>query len=217
MKRMVALAACLLPMLAFAHEGIDHNSESETAAHQAETAAPNQVPLGEPTALPFDLGGSFELTDHTGTKRSEADPDGMAQLLFFGYANCPSICAVAMPMMVELTYALAKDGHRVRPLLVTVDPERDTVENMGLALWKLHQDFIGLTGTEDQLAQVYDLFQINHEKVFDDPQYGAVYAHGSHIYLLDGEGEVLTLIPPVLGVDRARAIVAKYLESKASY
>lgn len=213
MWRAVLLAACLVPTLGFAHDGVIHNSEEEAAAHRAETALAEQVPLGPATDLPFDLGGSFELVDHTGQPRAEADPGGNAQLLFFGYANCPSICAVAMPMMAQLTDALVADGMAVRPVMITVDPKRDTVETMGPALKELHEDFVGLTGTETQLQHVYDLFHVSHEKIFDDPEYGAVYAHGSHIYLLDSSGKVLTLIPPILGVERASAVVAKYLDA----
>ncbi len=215
--RVVAIVlASLFPILALAHDGVVHNSEEEAAAHRAETALAEQVPLGAPTALPFDLGGAFELTDHTGAARAEADPDGYAQLLFFGYANCPSICAVAMPMMAQLTDELLRSGHKVRPLMVTVDPERDTVENMGPALRELHPDFVGLTGSDAQLEHVYGLFQISRELIFEDPEYGPVYAHGSHIYLLDAKGEVMTLIPPILGVDRASQVVANYLDPQVT-
>lgn len=211
MSRAAVFAACLWPALALAHDGVVHSSEAEAAAHRAETALAAQLPLGAPTDLPFDLGGTFELIDHTGATRSEVNPNGQAQLLFFGYANCPSICAVAMPMMAHVTDVLADDGYEVTPLMITVDPSRDTVETMGPALAELHQNFVGLTGDKDALAHVYDLFQVSHEKVFDDPEYGAVYAHGSHIYLLDGDGKVLTLIPPILGAERAAAVVTKYL------
>jgi len=43
------------------------------------------------TPLPFDVGGAYELIDQHGATRTEKDPDGKGQLLFFGYANCLSI------------------------------------------------------------------------------------------------------------------------------
>ncbi len=184
-------------------------------ASEQETPVANPPLPGTAEPLPFDLGGAFELTDHTGARRSEADPDGHAQLLFFGYANCPSICTVAMPLMAELTDALSGDGLTVRPLMVTVDPERDTTENMGPALAVLHEDFIGLTGSKSELAHVYDLFRMSHEELFVDLEYGTIYAHGSHIYLLNGAGKVLTLFPPILEVERAQEIVAKYLSAES--
>ena len=65
-------------------------------------------------------------------------------------------------------------------------------------------------GTEEELAGVRKLFQIERKLVFEDPEYGPIYAHGSFIYLMDAEGELLTLIPPIISPDRGAEIVAKY-------
>ena len=120
MRSLAALALAALALPAFAHDGVDHDSAEEAAQHLAETAGPPPVPQGLP--LPFNLGGAFTLTDQTGSARSEADPEGAFQLLFFGYANCPSICAVALPLMGEVTDALRDRGLSVTPVMITVDP-----------------------------------------------------------------------------------------------
>ena len=206
--RTLAAALCLIAGSALAHNGVDHSSEAEAQAHAAETAP--IPPLAPPTALPFAMGGAFTLIDHTGAERTQADPDGHFQMLFFGYANCPSICAVAMPLMAQVSSQLSAEGFPVTPIMVTVDPERDTVENMEKPLKALHDDFVGLTGSEDALNHVYDLYGVESEVVFEDPEYGPIYAHGSHIYLLNGAGEVLTLLPPILSADRVAQIVANY-------
>ncbi|MEM8788206.1 MAG: SCO family protein [Pseudomonadota bacterium] len=175
--------------------------------------AQNAPPLpgaGAGTPFPLALGGAFELTDQNGAPRGHADPDGNLQLLFFGYANCAAICTVALPLMADITDIAAEDGLTVTPVMVTVDPARDTVASIGPALRDYHDDFVGLTGSEDDLAPVYDLFSVDHSVIFHDPEYGDVYAHGSHIYLLDGQGEVLTMLPPVLDADHAAGIVATY-------
>ncbi|PWE33300.1 SCO family protein [Maritimibacter sp. 55A14] len=166
-------------------------------------------------ALPFALGGPFRLTDQHGRSRSEADPEGDLQLLFFGYANCPSICSAAMPMMAQTADLLAARGIGVTPVMITVDPARDTPAGMAEPLAELHPDFIGLTGSEDALRRAYDAFQVEHELVFEDPFDGPIYAHGSFVYLLDAAGAVLTLMPPVLTPERAAAIVAGYAERGA--
>ena len=54
------------------------------------------------TRMPFDVGGSFTLKDQFGQVRTERDPNGRAQLLFFGYANCRSICSAVLPLMAEV-------------------------------------------------------------------------------------------------------------------
>jgi protein SCO1/2 len=203
--RLLLAAALALATPALAHDGVPHASPAAAAAHAVQTA-----PGG--AALPFlgDLGGVFTLTDQTGAPRGQADPSGRPQLLFFGYANCRSICSVALPLMAEIARRAEAGGVALAPVMVTVDPARDTVDSIGPPLAAHHPDFIGLTGSEPALARVYDLFQVLHEVVFDDPEYGPVYAHGSFIYLLDPQGEVLTLIPPILSAEQAARIVLSY-------
>lgn len=181
-------------------------------AHGTETHAMPALP--EPSAsmkpLPWDIGGPFALTDHTGAARTEADPNGKMQLVFFGYANCPGICSAALPMMADVSEILAARDIAVSPVLITIDPVLDTVATMGPALAEISEGFVGLTGTPEALRVAYEAFQISFTKIMDDPKHGPIYAHGSHIYLLDGAGKVLTLLPPILSPDQAAGIIANY-------
>ncbi len=163
-------------------------------------------------ALPFDVGGAYSLTDQSGQLRTEADPEGKHQLLFFGYATCQQICSAALPLMAEVVDELDADGIGLTPLMITIDPVRDTVDTIGPALALHHVDFIGLTGTEENLQVAYDAFSVEREYLFDDPEYGPVYAHGSFLYLLDPDGEVLTLLPPILAPDALAKIVKGYTD-----
>ncbi|WP_294611062.1 SCO family protein [Roseovarius sp.] len=187
---------------------------SGVLAHGTETHAAPAIPEQNAavTPLPWDIGGPFALVDHTGGTRTQVEPDGKMQLLFFGYANCPGICSTALPMMAEVTDLLAARDIAVSPVLITIDPELDTVASMGPALAGISDDFVGLTGTPEALAVAYRAFQIRFTRIMDDPRHGPIYAHGSHIYLLDGAGKVLTLLPPVLSPDQAAGIVARYAD-----
>ncbi len=177
----------------------------------AAPAAADPAAAPEPAdPFPVALGGPFVLTDHTGAPRSEAAPGADLQLLFFGYANCEQICSAALPLMAGAVDRLAREGLRAVPVMITVDPERDTVAALGPALAKHHRDFVGLTGPEAELARVRALFGVETEVLFHDPEGAPVYAHGSHVYLLDATGKVLTLLPPVLSPDRMAAIAARY-------
>ncbi|PTX55596.1 protein SCO1/2 [Litoreibacter ponti] len=167
--------------------------------------------LADQSPLPFDLGGDYTLIDQTGATRTQADPDGKAQLLFFGYANCQEICSAVLPLMADVADAVAARGLEITPVMITVDPARDTVDTLGSALAQHHEDFVGLTGAEDALQVAYDAYQIETEEVFFDPEYGPVYAHGSFVYLLDADGALLTLVPPVVPAEVAAGIVEKYI------
>lgn len=206
MTRLLALfAVAVLGQPAAAHDAALHKTPE--AAAIAPTA---KKPAAAVTPLPFRLGGGFTLTDHTGAPRTQADPDGRFQLLFFGYANCQSICSVALPMMAEAVALLAERGIEVTPVMITVDPARDTVATMGPALARISPALVGLTGGAEALAHVYDLFQVDSKVAFEDPLDGPVYAHGGFIYVLDPSGTVETLFPPILSAERAADIVARY-------
>lgn len=165
-------------------------------------------------AFPFNIGGDYELTDQHGETRTQADPDGNFQLLFFGYANCEQICSAAFPMMGDIVADISEVETLV-PIMITVDPETDTVEYLD-TLTQYHESFVGLTGSEDALQVAYDAFQVEKELLFVDPAGQPVYSHGSFIYLLDGDGKVLTLVPPVLDVDGAVALIKPYVTGEKS-
>jgi protein SCO1 len=185
---------------------------SGALAHGTEKhATPPVVDLpDEVTPLQWKLGGAFELIDHTGTTRTQIDPEGRMQLVFFGYANCPGICSAALPMMADAAEVLERRGISISPVLITIDPVLDTVETMGPALAEISADLIGLTGDHEALRKAHGAFQINFEKIMEDPEYGPIYAHSSHIFLLDQTGKVLTLLPPVLPTGQVADIVTKY-------
>lgn len=160
---------------------------------------------------PFDMGGAFTLTDQFGQTRTQEDPDGHPQLLFFGYANCQNICSAALPTMADAVDLLAGEGIKITPVMITVAPDQDRVETMGAPLALIHEDFIGLTGDAAALAEAYAAFSVEVEPLFQDPEYGWIYSHGSFVHLLDGKGDMLTLLPPVLGADETARILRSYL------
>lgn len=170
------------------------------------------LPVAGQSPFPVDIGGPFALTDQYGQTRTQSDPDGKAQLLFFGYANCLNICSAALPLMADVVDALAEDGIAVTPVMITVAPDQDQVDTMGAPLAAHHPAFIGLTGAEAELQMAYDAFKVEVEPLFEDPEHGWIYSHGSFIHLLDGEGQLLTLLPPILDVDRAVGIAVEYLD-----
>lgn len=207
----LTLAASLAAFPLAAHDGEDHGTKAEALEHLSGGAASAE---GAATPFPIILGGSYALTDQHGRTRTEADPDGRAQLLFFGYATCQAICTVALPRMAEIAALTAEAGVEVTPVMITVDPARDTPETMASALAEHHPAMIGLTGDDAALAAAYDAFQVEKKVVFEDPELGPVYAHGSFIYLLSSSGKMLTLMPPIIDPARGAEIVAKYLAAE---
>ncbi len=201
MRAAAALLALFAAAPAAAHDAHIHGVEPQVAAVAPAHAAPSP--------LPVTLGGPFALIDQDGRPRTEAEPGGRLQLLFFGYATCQAICNVALPRMAEIVERAAARGVEAVPVLITVDPAQDRPAAMKAALGKLHPGFVGLTGTDEALAAARRKFGVEAKRLFEGPE-GPVFAHGSFIYLLDGAGKALTLIPPVVDPATGAEIVLRH-------
>lgn len=205
-------AAVVIAAPALAHDGVVHKTPEEAAAHLQKTQA-NQSKAAPTPGLPFpvDITAEFALTDHSGRAVTQADFAGKPMAIFFGYANCEAICSVALPRLGAALDLLGDDTKDLSALMITVDPARDTVETMGPALAKWSPHLIGLTGSDAALAKARAAFQVEAKKVSEDLEGNPIYAHGSFIYLIGGDGKVLTLMPPILGPERIAEIIKSYL------
>jgi protein SCO1/2 len=191
---------------ASAHDGVRHAGSEEAAIHAGKTApiAPNTP------GFPNIVGGDYRLIDQFGNERSSKDPAGHYQMIFFGYAKCKAICSVALPRMAQAVDILAAKGVPVTPLLITVDPERDTLAAMREAMPSIHPRLIGLTGSSEALDRAYKAFSVEKKLVYEHPEEGPVYAHGTFVYLTGPDGAFKTLMPPILSPERMAEIVASY-------
>ncbi len=159
----------------------------------------------------LDIGGPFALTDHNGNAVTERDFRGRFLLLFFGYANCASVCPIGLRHMTEALDLLGAKGGAVLPVLITVDPERDTLATLGPALAKIHPRLIGLTGTPERLAAARKVYKVGAKVTGKDLTGGALYQHGSFIYLIGPDGKFLSLFPPVIPPAAMAAAIAGYM------
>lgn len=197
----LALAAALAA--AFAHDGRAHGATVQAATGPDEDAG----------ALPFplDIRLQFELIDQIGRRVTEADFADRAVALFFGYASCQSICTVALPAMGAAIALLGQDADAIAPLMITVDPARDTPEALARSLPRYHPRMIGLTGSPEALAAVRAAFQVEAAEVARDAAGEPIFAHGSFIYLIGPGGKLRSVLPPILGPERIAELMRRHL------
>lgn len=139
------------------------------------------------------IGGPFELTDQTGKRFSDADLKGEPSLLYFGYATCPDICPTELADTAAAADILKERGMSVRPVFITVDPERDKGEALQEYVSYFHDDMLGLTGTPEEIAAAAKAYRVYYAKS-PDPDFPDGYAmdHSSYIYLLDEDANFIT-------------------------
>ncbi len=201
-----ALAACLVAASgAAAHEAHRAAGTSATGNEQVAPAEPAVAPF------PFDIRPRFNLIDHTGTARTQADYDGRAMVVFFGYASCEAICSVALPRLAGALDRLGPKAADVAPLFITVDPANDTPAVMAKALGDLHPALIGLTGGDAALAAARAPFQIDAKPVATAPDGSPIFAHGSFVYIFDSGGRLAHILPPTVAPEYLATMIRRQL------
>lgn len=153
------------------------------------------------------IGGPFSLTDHHGRRRSLEEFRGKVVMLYFGYTFCPDVCPTDLAAISSMIEALGPSGEKVQPLFVTLDPEHDTVEQLGLYVPHFHPRLIGLTGTLQEIGEVAERYKVYFKKVpaREGPHY--YLDHSAHIYLLDGQGKYYGTFPPGTSPKRLASVV----------
>jgi len=146
---------------------------------------------GTTYAEPYPQASDFELVRGDGASFQLSEKRGEIVLLFFGYTSCPDVCPTTM---AELNQALSKlsekDSSRVQVLFVTVDPERDTPERAQEYVNHFNQNFIGLSGPEEQLAKVWSDYGVFREVVEGTSAAGYIINHTARVTLIDGDGNL---------------------------
>ncbi|MCU1758503.1 SCO family protein [Pseudomonas sp. 14P_8.1_Bac3] len=137
-----------------------------------------------------DIGGPFQLTNQNGqrvTERSFGEP----ALLYFGFMTCPAICPTDLAKMARISRQLQQQqGIKVRPIFVTIDPERDTPARLKTYVNYFASDFVGLTGSPQEIARITDAYHVYYKKVpSGDGQY--MMDHSTILFLLDSQGRYL--------------------------
>ena len=96
--------------------------------------------------IPRDI-GDFELIDHRGQPFVPASLEGQWSLLFFGFTYCPDICPTTMAFLDQFVTQLeGTESAATQVVMVSVDPARDSVEQLASYVPFFNPDFIGVTG-----------------------------------------------------------------------
>lgn len=141
------------------------------------------------------IGGPFELIDHTGAAVTEKSFGDRHLLIYFGYTFCPDVCPTELAGMATAVDRLGADAAKVQPLFITVDPARDTVEVMADYVGLFHPDLVGLTGSDEQIASAARAYRVYYGRAeTDDPDH-YLMDHSSLVYLMAPDGSNLIVFP----------------------
>jgi protein SCO1/2 len=141
------------------------------------------------------IGMPFALPDQSGRRVGPAQWRGHVVLLYFGYMSCPDVCPTDLRAIADAIGLLGREGTRVQPVFVTLDPLRDVPALRGRYAESFDPRFAALGGTEDEVRPVALAYKVWYEKV-PDKDGGYAIDHTSFTYVLDAQGAYVGYFPP---------------------
>jgi len=134
----------------------------------------------------------FRLLDQDGKTFELSQLRGKAVLFSFGFTHCPNVCPTTLSDLAKLYRALpANEQKLVQVLFVSVDPQRDTPAMLKSYVPYSNDSFIGLTGTQAQIAETAKAYGAFYEFVRDPSGNPDSYTvnHSAITYLISPDGK----------------------------
>ncbi|PKA64456.1 Protein SCO1 like 1, mitochondrial [Apostasia shenzhenica] len=159
----------------------DREKKRHIEGLKATTSAVKQGPSVGTAAI----GGPFNLVNHDGKSVTEKDFLGKWTLIYFGFTHCPDICPDELQKLAAAVDKIKRTaGFDIVPVFISVDPERDSVEQVHDYVKEFHKDLIGLTGTSSEIRQVARAYRVYYMKTEEE---GSDYLvdHSIVMYLMD--------------------------------
>jgi protein SCO1/2 len=150
---------------------------------------------GTTYAEPYPVAPEFELMRSDGTSFRLSELRGEVVALFFGYTSCPDICPATMAELNQALDELGNQADQVQVLFVTVDPQRDTPQHVQEYVNHFDSSFVGLSGSESELAKVWNDYGVFVEIVEGTSAAGYLVNHTARVTLIDQQGNLRVSFP----------------------
>jgi protein SCO1/2 len=164
------------------------------------------------------LGGDFILTNQNNQKINSKDLRGKLLLIYFGFTFCPDICPTTLQIMGEVVDMLGEDGNNLVPLFVTLDPGRDTANQLKEYMEHFNPKIIALTGNVQEINDVTAKYKVYSSKAEPDSSDKENYLlnHSSFIYLIDKDGKYLSHFNPGIKAENIVETIFKHIRNGQS-
>ena len=133
--------------------------------------------------------GEFDLIDHHGNPFNPGRLEGQWTLVFFGFTHCPDICPTTMTFLNTFLESLeGTEAQDPQVVMVSVDPARDTVQQLADYVPYFNPDFTGVTGEFLDIHRFATKLNTPFRKVMDEDGSYQV-DHSSNIVLINPRGD----------------------------
>jgi protein SCO1/2 len=155
----------------------------------------SQAFRGSAIGTPAPPAMNFELQTTDGVPYVLSEQQGKLILIYSGFTNCRDFCPATLAKFKLIADKLGDDSSQVEFVFVTVDPERDSPDVIANYLGSFSPEFIGLTGTMDQLEKVWVGYGAG--RIMEPPDENGDYevTHSTRVWVIDKEGLLRVTFP----------------------
>lgn len=137
----------------------------------------------------------FTLMDSTGQPLDLSNFEGKLVLLYFGYTFCPDVCPATLSELAKAMAILGEDASQVQVIMISIDPERDTPEEVGAFITHFNPYFLGAVGSPEDTATIAALYGIYYAKHEGTSATGYLMAHTATVLVIDRSGHLKLVLP----------------------
>lgn len=163
-------------------------------------------------ANPLPVGGDFTLQAASGPV-SLHDYSGRLVLIYFGYTFCPDICPTTLSAVLEARALLSPEERQKTALLfVSVDPQRDTPAHLKTYLEFFDPEFVGVTGSPAQIAEVAARYGVIYSvQAAQGENTNYAVDHSAETYLVGPDGSLRARLAHGTAPAAMAALMRQYL------
>ena len=130
----------------------------------------------------------YKLVTHTEENFESSFFSNYPSLIFFGFLNCPDVCPFTLVKISEIINKLKEDSNAVKFYFVTVDPERDKIQDLNEYLNAFNSQIIGITGSNNDIENFLKHMHVYKKKIYLNENNYTI-DHSSQMFLFDKKGK----------------------------
>ena len=143
----------------------------------------------------FRMLAPFHLQSHNHGPIDETSLRGKWSFVFFGYLSCPDVCPNTLHELNSLQRLVKDDSGSdlddLQVIFISVDPDRDSTENLAQYVSHFNKEFIGATAGKGAIDRLTRQFGVGYIKETETAPGQYLVTHTSAIFLVDPHGRLV--------------------------
>ncbi|UCV16047.1 SCO family protein [Quatrionicoccus australiensis] len=137
---------------------------------------------------------------------------GKVLLVYFGYTHCPDVCPASLAAGGQALNALTpEEREKVRLLMISVDPERDSLQHLKEYTGFFHPQMLGATGTPAEIAKIAGSFGAGYVKQAAKADGSYAVDHTVSTYVVGPDGKLAAVLDLGVPTDKLLATIRQLL------